>query len=59
MHYFDDGRSAGMDVPDPDGTTIRFHFAPGRPAFMGVSNTSHGHEAYRPPQTRRRDRLEA
>ena len=31
VQYFDDGASAGMDVPDPDGTIIRFHFAP-RPA---------------------------
>jgi hypothetical protein len=34
VHYFDDG--AGMDVPDPDGTAIRFHYAPGRPPFMVV-----------------------
>jgi hypothetical protein len=38
-----------MDVADPDGTTVRFHFAPGRPAFMGVSGTSHGQEVYERP----------
>jgi catechol 2,3-dioxygenase-like lactoylglutathione lyase family enzyme len=46
VHYFDDGASAGMDVRDPDGTVIRFHFAPGRPPFIGFSSTSHSHNTY-------------
>ena len=50
VHYFDDGASAGMDVPDPDGTTIRFNFAPGRPPFMGVSSTSQGQQIYEHPR---------
>jgi catechol 2,3-dioxygenase-like lactoylglutathione lyase family enzyme len=40
VHHFDGG--AGMDVPDPDGTAIRFHYAPGRPPFMGVRSDAHG-----------------
>jgi hypothetical protein len=50
VHYFDEGDSAGMDVADPDGTTIRFHFAPGRPPFMGVSSTSQGQQVYERPR---------
>jgi hypothetical protein len=40
VHHFPD--AAGMDVPDPDGTTIRFHFAPGRPPFVGFRSDSAG-----------------
>lgn len=50
VHYFDNGASAGMDVSDPDGTTIRFHFAPGRPPFMGVNSTSQGQQVYQRPR---------
>lgn len=40
VHHFQD--AAGMDVPDPDGTAIRFHFAPGRPAFVGFRSDGQG-----------------
>jgi catechol 2,3-dioxygenase-like lactoylglutathione lyase family enzyme len=50
VHSFDAGASAGMDVADPDGTTIRFHFAPGRPPFMGINSTSQGQHVYERPR---------
>jgi catechol 2,3-dioxygenase-like lactoylglutathione lyase family enzyme len=50
VHYFDNGASAGMDVPDPDGTALRFHFAPGRPSFIGFSSTSDSQETYQGPR---------
>jgi len=34
VHRFEGG--AAMDVADPDGTAIRFHYATGRPPFVGV-----------------------
>ena len=50
IHYFDQGASARVDVQDPDGTAIRFHIAPGRPPFMGVSSSAGGeHEVYNRP----------
>jgi catechol 2,3-dioxygenase-like lactoylglutathione lyase family enzyme len=50
VHYFDNGASAGMDVADPDGTVIRFHFAPGRPPFIGFSSSSHSQDTYQRPR---------
>jgi hypothetical protein len=50
VHHFDNGASAGMDAHDPDGIAIRFHFAPGRPPFMGVASGSQGQEAYDHPR---------
>jgi len=51
VHHFDGG--AGMDVPDPDGTALRFHFAPGRPPFVGFRMDPHGgHDAYDQPRLR-------
>lgn len=48
VHHFDAG--AGMDVPDPDGTAIRFHFAPGRPPFLGFRSGDVGqHVPYSKP----------
>jgi len=48
VHHFEGG--AGMDVPDPDGTVIRFHFAPGRPSFVGFRSDSEGrHVPYGEP----------
>ena len=49
VHQFHGG--AGMDVPDPDGTCIRFHFAPGRPPFLGYrSGREQGYEPYDRPR---------
>lgn len=50
VHYFDEGASAGMDIPDPDGTVLRFHYAPGRPPFIGFSSTSDSEESYQQPR---------
>lgn len=48
VHHFDGG--AGMDVPDPDGTAIRFHFATGRPPFLGFRSGDGGqHVPYSEP----------
>jgi catechol 2,3-dioxygenase-like lactoylglutathione lyase family enzyme len=52
VHNFDNGASAGMDVPDPDGTVIRFHYAPGRPSFIGFSSTTDSQDTYRRPRLR-------
>jgi catechol 2,3-dioxygenase-like lactoylglutathione lyase family enzyme len=41
VHHFQGG--AGMDVPDPDGTAIRFHYAPDRPPFVGFRWDGEGH----------------
>jgi catechol 2,3-dioxygenase-like lactoylglutathione lyase family enzyme len=49
VHHF--GDSAGMDVPDPDGAAIRFHFAPGRPPFLGFrSDSTQGYVPYKRPR---------
>jgi catechol 2,3-dioxygenase-like lactoylglutathione lyase family enzyme len=50
VHYFDNGASAGMDIPDPDGTALRFHSAPGRPPFIGYTSTSDSQETYQRPR---------
>jgi catechol 2,3-dioxygenase-like lactoylglutathione lyase family enzyme len=51
VHQFHGG--AGLDVPDPDGTVIRFHFAPGRPPFMGArSDGEGGYSLYDSPRLR-------
>jgi catechol 2,3-dioxygenase-like lactoylglutathione lyase family enzyme len=48
VHHFQGG--AGLDVPDPDGTAIRFHFAPGRPPFVGFrSDSERQHVPYTEP----------
>lgn len=48
VHHFEGG--AGMDAPDPDETAIRFHFAPGRPPFVGFRSDSKGrHVPYGEP----------